>query len=251
MKEVVPNRAGTCKFVDGEFSLFPMTLIRPQSGTMHRKIAFTKYTLAAFCVGLLAVMVSESAGALPDLKINRNLLVRSVEVQFRDFSADSCAVIEGCVPGPGFHKIMMFDASIANIGTGDLKIGDPAARTNLFHFSECHGHYHMKGFSSYRLLNSSGTEVRRSRKQGFCLRDNRPFLADAPPASGYDCDNQGISRGWQDIYDKSLDCQFLDVTGIPPGRYQLQIIVNPLRLLKESNYDNNAVTVPVTIPRLH
>ena len=204
---------------------------------------FAPYTLI-FAMFLLPAACMQAA--LPDLRINRYMLRNSIEVTLRTFSADECAVIERCVPGPGTRKILKFDASIINIGAGDLRIGNPASRSNLFHFSECHGHYHMKGFSSYELLNSSGTVVRRSRKQGFCLRDDRQYLANAP-AGKFNCDNQGITRGWQDVYDKSLDCQFLDVTGVRPGRYTLRVTVNPQQVLRESNYGNNAVSVPVRI----
>jgi hypothetical protein len=200
--------------------------------------------LAFGCVA--AASTYQSVAAPPDLIINRRLLARSLEVQMRTFAAGECAVVEGCTV-PGERKLLLFDASIANIGAGNLVIGNPALRTNLFHFSECHGHYHLKGFSSYALLNQSGTAVRRARKQGFCLRDDAPYFADHPPARGFDCDNQGITRGWQDIYDKSLDCQFLDITGVKAGRYLLRVTVNPNRVLRESNYDNNSATVPVTI----
>jgi hypothetical protein len=107
----------------------------------------------------------------------------------------------------------------------------------------------MKGFTIYKLLNASGTVVRRARKQGFCLRDNKPYLANAPTPRGYQCNDQGISKGWQDIYDKSLDCQFLDITGVPAGNYILEIVVNPNRVPRESNYYNNSTRVPVTIGR--
>jgi hypothetical protein len=182
----------------------------------------------------------------PDLIVNRRMLARSAEIRVRTFAADECAVIEGCTVS-GERKLLLFDAAIANVGDANLVIGDPAARTNLFHFSECHGHYHMTGFSTYALLNSSGTVVRRSRKQGFCLRDDRPFFANARPAVGFDCEHQGITKGWQDVYDKSLDCQFLDITGVRPGQYLLRVTVNPRRLLKESNYGNNSATVPIRI----
>jgi hypothetical protein len=50
------------------------------------------------------------------------------------------------------------------------------------------------------------------------LRDNYKYLENAPESHGYDCDNQGITSGWEDVYDRSLDCQWIDVTGIKPGK---------------------------------
>ena len=57
----------------------------------------------------------------------------------------------------------------------------------------------------------------------------------------------GISVGWADIYDTSVPGQYIDVTGLPPGQYTLEIEVNPERTLVESNYSNNIVTVPVQL----
>ena len=109
---------------------------------------------------------------------------------------------------------------------------------------------HMRDFAIFRLFTRNWTQLVKSRKQGFCLRDDRRYFRTAGPGRGYNCNYQGISRGWQDVYDKSLDCQWLDITGVPPGQYYLEVFVNPAGVLKESNYRNNRVVVPVTIPVL-
>ncbi|MSP60807.1 MAG: hypothetical protein EXR72_10790 [Myxococcales bacterium] len=62
------------------------------------------------------------------------------------------------------------------------------------------------------------------------------------------CDNQGIQAGWSDLYGNALDCQWLDVTGIPSGNYQLRVSLNPSHAFEEASFDNNTATVPVTIP---
>lgn len=74
-------------------------------------------------------------------------------------------------------------------------------------------------------------------------------MRNAPASRGYDCENQGLTRGWEDVYDKSLDCQWLDVTGIKPGTYVMRAAVNRNRKLKERNYRNNSFTVRITIPK--
>jgi hypothetical protein len=63
----------------------------------------------------------------------------------------------------------------------------------------------------------------------------------------FDCTNQGIQRGWSDLYGNGLDCQWLDITDVPAGNYQLTATVNPNRSLEEVSFDNNTSTVPVTI----
>jgi len=182
----------------------------------------------------------------PDLVINKPRLAASVELQQVTFSGGECSVIEGCVPA-GTRKLLKFDVGFQNVGNGDLVIGDPNTRPDLFEPSSCHGHFHMSGVANYELLNSGGGSVVRARKQGWCFRDNEPFRAGAGPGK-YDCENQGISAGWEDIYDKSLDCQWLDVTGVPGGKYLLRVVVNPEHVFQESNYANNAVTVSITLP---
>jgi hypothetical protein len=72
----------------------------------------------------------------------------------------------------------------------------------------------------------------------------------APPIMGaqFDCNRQGIHVGWIDIYSRSLQCQYIDITDVPAGTYQLRVRVNNERRVRETNYDDNQVTVNVTIP---
>ena len=191
-------------------------------------------------------LITVPAVAQPDLMINKPRLAASVEVQRVTFSPGDCSVVEGCVP-EGSRKLLKFDVGFQNAGNADLIIGDPNSRPDLFEFSPCHGHFHMHGVADYDLLNASGTTVVRARKQGWCFRDNVQFRPGAGPAK-YDCANQGITAGWEDIYDKSLDCQWLDITGIPGGQYRLRVTVNPDRMFEEANYANNTVTVAITLP---
>lgn len=50
------------------------------------------------------------------------------------------------------------------------------------------------------------------------------------------------SYGW------SLDCSWLDITGLAPGNYVLEIEVNPDHVIPEVSYDNNKAAIRVTIP---
>jgi hypothetical protein len=195
---------------------------------------------------ILSSLATSGVAQLPDLVINKPRLAASVELQQVAFSGSECSVIEGCVPA-GNRKLLKFDVGFQNAGNADLVIGDPNARPDLFEASSCHGHFHMSGVAHYELLNSGGGTVVRARKQGWCFRDNEPFRAGAGPGK-YDCANQGISAGWEDVYDKSLDCQWLDVTGVPGGKYLLRVVVNPDHVFRESNYGNNAVSVSITLP---
>ena len=58
--------------------------------------------------------------------------------------------------------------------------------------------------------------------------------------------HQGISKNCGDLYGRHLDCQWIDVTDVPPGTYQLRLHVNPDRLTPESDYRNNILSCDIT-----
>jgi hypothetical protein len=64
----------------------------------------------------------------------------------------------------------------------------------------------------------------------------------------YTCVSQGIQAVWADLYGADLDCQWIDITDLPPGSYELVVSVNLSRTFEEVTFDNNTTTVPVTIP---
>ena len=201
-------------------------------------------------VGILAVESGHHvSGALPDLIVNRSRLAHTVGVEVRNIGRSDCAFVEGCVPQPGRRKLLVFEATLANIGAGDLVIGPPSDDPRLFQYSACHGHYHTRQTVQWMLTSQDGHVLRRSAKRAFCLTDSEPYKESAGPSSGFNCNDQGLTAGWQDIYARTLDCQWLDVTGVPKGRYLLKVTVNPNHRFTESNYNNNTVTVPVNITK--
>jgi len=62
------------------------------------------------------------------------------------------------------------------------------------------------------------------------------------------CTEQGLQVGWKDVYGPSLDCQWLDITDLAPGRYVLEQCVNPFRVDIEASYDNNCIRTDVNVP---
>src|SRR5207245_3218663 len=50
---------------------------------------------------------------------------------------------------------------------------------------------------------------------------------------------QGISRGWADIYSWPLPGQYIEVSGVPDGTYDVVVTVNPFKLIEESDYTDN------------
>jgi hypothetical protein len=214
------------------------------SGTGGQAILNTPITL-----GELGPALSTLHG--PDLVVDGNAAQKTAQVSVETFAADDCAVVEGCVAGPGQHKLLRFDGVINNLGDSDFVLGSPE-NNPLFVYSSCHQHYHLQDIMLYELLDSAtkkpilvnGSAVV-GRKQGFCMIDNDQIAGTAE--GKYDCDLQGITPGWSDNYDHTLDCQWIDVTGVPAGNYTLRITVNPVGRYAESNTSNNSADVPVTI----
>lgn len=169
------------------------------------------------------------------------------KITYKNFRPDSCAIVEECIVESGVRKLLRFDLKITNKGKGNLYMGDPKHNLDKFVYSPCHDHYHFENFSQYTLLDTYGNEMAYGHKQAFCLRDNEKTVRVVGGARpGYfACNNQGISSGWSDIYWGGLDCQWIDVTDVEPGRYIVRAVINPV--FNETNYDDNVAFMNVTI----
>jgi len=186
-----------------------------------------------------------ASAALPDLTIYAPST--APQVVYQSFATNDCTVNEGCIL-PGTRRLLAFTTETRNVGTADLILGNPATNS-AFVFDPCHNHYHYIGFAEYRLLDTNFTLVLTSRKIGFCLEDvvRWDTNANVNPNRLYDCDYQGIQKGWGDVY-QNVPCQWIDITRIASGNYILEMETNPQRSIAESDYSNNITRVPVVIP---
>jgi len=157
------------------------------------------------------------------------------------FTLDSCEVVEGCIATPGLRRLLRFATVTENIGDGDLALGPvppPGVSAGIFVWSPCHMHHHIAGYASFELRDGSGV-VATGRKQGFCLEDDEQVDPRVGPSHGYNCANQGISPGWADVYGASIACQWIDVTDVPSGSYQLHVIIDDSGVLEDIDHGNN------------
>jgi lysyl oxidase len=185
---------------------------------------------------------------LPDLVINKQRLADEILFDHVNVGANSCSLVEPCVGELGDRRVLRFSVEAVNQGQATLTVPPPEERPDLFVYSTCHGHYHFSGFASYALLDPAGHVVVEGRKQAYCMEDTIQ-VAEGPNvgcSKVYDCSNQGIQPGWSDLYGN--DCQWLDITGIPAGNYQLKVSLNPNQAFQEVSFDNNTAVVPVSIP---
>jgi hypothetical protein len=184
---------------------------------------------------------------LPDLQFVASQMTQYL-VTPTDIPVGDCAVDEGCVSGTGIRQLLRFKTVTVNRGAADLSVGrppDPGMSDLVFEWSECHKHHHFKGYTRYELVNEGGV-VLTGRKQSFCLSDNKQ-IDPGVPFPHYQCNEQGVSRGWADVYDIDVACQWIDVTNVAPGAYTLRIIVNPENNIHESDTTNNVFTLNVRI----
>ena len=101
----------------------------------------------------------------------------------------------------------------------------------LFECSSVHGHQHLAGFFQAELRNTSGQVVATGNKSGFCLVD----IECSPRV--YNCGYQGITAGCADVYNRTLDCQYIDLTdsNISSGDYTLHVSIDSQHQIAESD----------------
>jgi len=126
-----------------------------------------------------------------------------------------------------------------------------------------HQHWHLMGIDRYELWTGNASRrLRRDRKQGFCLGDRYQLSANRPiphqprrPAyPGYCGKNrpdltritEGITVGWGDNYPANIEGQYIDISGIAPGRYLLVHRIRAGGLLESYPY-NDVSCVAITL----
>lgn len=189
----------------------------------------------------------------PDLIVLESAISNSLSAATLEVGQGDCYVGEGCLNGYGTRELVRFTTHIKNIGDVDYYIGPTSQNgtTQQFEWGDCHNHFHYKGYAEYILFEMDGTALPIGFKNGFCVMDLE--CSDGGTAQ-YGCSNMGISAHCGDIYGSGLSCQWIDVTDIPDGQYQLVVRVNwdesPDALGRyEISYDNNWAVVCIGIDR--
>ena len=152
--------------------------------------------------------------------------------------------------------VRRFDGSTATV---------PLRARLRFVVSETHRHWHLLGFETYELRTVDGQTLGRDHKTGFCLGDRYDASVSTrlpgEPVRAFwtqECGRgqterrrilEGISPGFGDDYVPLLEGQFIDVTGLAPGRYVVVHRVNSDRDIRESGYANNAASALLELVR--
>jgi hypothetical protein len=183
------------------------------------------------------------------------------------------------------RKLLRFDSVIVNVGAGPFELhGQRAAGAStmttqqrifddaggyrdvstaaIMYFSgDGHNHWHVRDLESFELVRlDNGTKVGTGAKHGFCFFDNVAYGSSDPAyytrSSGIGaCGNSasdtqtfmGLSVGWGDLYPRTLPDQYIDITGLTPGRYQLVGTADASDWFLESNNANNVAWINIQL----
>ncbi|KAJ8408247.1 hypothetical protein AAFF_G00256610 [Aldrovandia affinis] len=185
---------------------------------------------------------------LPDLVPDPYYIQAATYIQRLQMYALRCAAEENCLARSAyrpsvrdidFRVLLRFPQRVKNQGTADFL---PVKPRHQWEWHSCHQHYHsMEAFSNYDLLDgSTGRKVAEGHKASFCLEDTS---CDPGFRRRYACTahTQGLGPGCYDTYNANIDCQWIDITDVPPGNYILKVTVNPTLQVQESDFSNNVV----------
>ena len=146
-----------------------------------------------------------------------------------------------------------------------------------FENADGHNHFHLKYAAEYSLWNQDKTAqvaLAQKTEAGFCLEDSLQqngapvpithwgYSAGAnnfcwvgrqkddlgTPAASSDTLVMGIAPGFKDLYHSGLSYQWVNITNVQPGNYQLAARVDPNNIIAETNEGNNSYKfLPYTI----
>jgi lysyl oxidase len=175
--------------------------------------------------------------------------------------------------GPGALEVHLgpADGALATAGQGhwiqrvarsDGTTRDVAVGPAVFH--PTHGHFHYRGLAHYEIFaydlaaHERGAPVNEGTKSGFCFIDiGLVQLGRAgtvtPRFDGASCTQpfdgrsldwfMGLSPGWFDLYYWGLPEQYVEITGVRDGTYELVSRANSDGTLLESDVTNNEAGV--------
>jgi hypothetical protein len=183
----------------------------------------------------------------------------------------------------GGQKLLRFTSIVVNVGAGPFEVHgqrsagastmtvtqrifngaggyrDVPTNAVIFWGGDGHNHWHVKDLLDFELIRlDNGNKVGNFAKQGFCFRDTYRYVSSNPASyttrtracGGGLAATQtmmGISVGWGDRYGRNLVGQYIDITGLAPGRYRLMGTADASDWFLESDNANNVTWVDIQL----
>jgi hypothetical protein len=123
------------------------------------------------------------------------------------------------------------------ISRSDGTVRERATTATMFWSGDGHNHFHAADLQLIRLEKLDGTEVKRTKKLGFCFLDSYRYGSTLPSVYNWDiqvCNpnpdgtvKMGISVRWGDTYRYSIAYQWIDITHVPNGDYKVKHVADP------------------------
>ncbi|CAH0555311.1 unnamed protein product [Brassicogethes aeneus] len=188
---------------------------------------------------------------MADLVLDHIDLMRTAHLEDKQMFFLTCAMEENCVASSAYEiqrennawhletrRLLRFTARTFNAGTADFR---PIIPKNMWEWHMCHMHYHsMEVFATFDIYNEKNERVAEGHKASFCLEDNQCLPGVKPRFACANFGDQGISVNCSDIYKYTVDCQWVDISDLEPGKYTMKVAINPEFKIPEMSYDNNA-----------
>jgi hypothetical protein len=191
-------------------------------------------------IGICTQLDATLACPAPDLALS---VAVDFQPRFEDrfFGEDDCS-LQKCLSGRGARRLLSFSLNLANRGDAPmiLTLRDAPGVKHV----ACDGSLFLDGFLRYDLFDAQG--VRRSSGVGdvalTCQRD-----LTAQSTSPFDCNTLGLEARSYRTFAGGSDCQWVDITTVPPGQYTLRMSINADGQLAESDLANNVLERQVVI----
>lgn len=179
---------------------------------------------------------------------------------------------------PSGRKALRFPTTTANKGYGPLELRGATVRGSVqdvnqriyrtdntwwerlagtFIYHSNHSHLHFEDWTQFRLKQylpggGVGPTLRVGAKTSFCIIETTVYNSSLPGFNGpygpYGCGQlQGQRPGRADTYGATLSGQYIDIVGLPDGKYWLEGEVDPNNNVLEKDETNNVTRVLVNI----
>ena len=225
----------------------------------------------AALAGALALLVTaapataSAADRLPDLQMARlqDFKIEKTNTGRKLLRYSAIIVNKGVGPfqARGSRLTASGDMSVVQqVLQDDGTFRDLPTTAAMYFAGDGHTHWHVRDLEASVLERTdNGVKVGAGGKHGFCFFDNVPFALALPgaPAGAYytTCGNNpdaltqtmGLSVGWGDAYYYYLVDQWIDITGVSPGRFRLTTTADASNWFVESDDSNNFTWVELQI----